>query len=373
MSSQRTYKKLGEVANIYQPKTIAASALVEDGQYPVYGANGVIGRYNEYNHDGAELLVGCRGSCGSVSISTPHSWINGNAMVIHPKDEFRKEISSKYLYYVLKGIDYSKVITGGTIPQITRTKLSPVLVHIPSVNEQDTVVKELDSIHSIISAKNMQMEELDALAQAIFYDSFGDPLENPKGWNVLKLSDVVDEQCKMSYGIVQPGDDIEGGVPVVRPVDFKDSVYIKKDGLKRTLPSISESYKRTILRGDEILICVRGTTGTMGLATPDLKGCNVTRGIVPLYFKNGMNKWFMYEYLKSDFAQNIIAEYTYGATLKQINIGALRNIPVIVPPLDLQQSFAVKIQAIEAQKQTLRQSIAEFESLLAQRMDVHFG
>ena len=79
---------LGEVCNLYQPKTIATSCLDSNGKYLVYGANGVIGKYNEYNHKFPEVLITCRGAtCGTINISKPFSWINGNAMVVHPKEE----------------------------------------------------------------------------------------------------------------------------------------------------------------------------------------------------------------------------------------------------------------------------------------------
>ena len=74
-------KTLGEVCNLYQPKTIAASKLDTNGKYLVYGANGIIGTYNEYNHEFPEVLITCRGAtCGAINISQAFSWINGNAM-----------------------------------------------------------------------------------------------------------------------------------------------------------------------------------------------------------------------------------------------------------------------------------------------------
>jgi type I restriction enzyme S subunit len=131
MSSQRTYKKLGEVADIYQPKTLSTEMLVSDGKYLVYGANGVIGRYNEFNHEEKELLVTCRGAtCGTINVSEPYSWINGNAMVVHITDH---DVLFDYMRYVLKGLDWSLIITGAAQPQITRQNLAPVQIPIPSL------------------------------------------------------------------------------------------------------------------------------------------------------------------------------------------------------------------------------------------------
>lgn len=145
--------------------------------------------------------------------------------------------------------------------------------------------------------------------------------------------------CPISYGIVQPGDGFLDGVPVVRPVDLNKNFYVYKKGLKLTSPEISNSYKRTILRGDELLLCVRGTTGVMGLATEELKGCNVTRGITPLYFKPGFNRFYLLSVFLSDEVQTYIAQYTIGSTLKGINMERVRQIPVPIPPIDLQNDW----------------------------------
>ena len=101
---------LGDVCELYQPKTISSADLVDGGEYPVYGANGVIGRFDKFNHAEAQLLVTCRGAtCGSVNISQPNSWINGNAMVVKPRDA---SVELDYLKHLFKGgLDLTAVIS----------------------------------------------------------------------------------------------------------------------------------------------------------------------------------------------------------------------------------------------------------------------
>lgn len=280
-----------------------------------------------------------------------------------------QELGAKFLYYFLKWYN---------VPNLGYSRhyklLKEISLPIPPLSDQELIVRELDAIHGILEKKQEQLRLLDHLAQAIFYDMFGDPITNPKQWEVKKLIDIVHKDCPVSYGIVQPGDGEIDGVPVVRPIDLKETGYITKEELKLTTKEISDSYSRTILRGNEILICVRGTTGLLGLVSHELKGCNVTRGIVPLFFAEDVaNKQFMYAALKTDAIQGVITDKTYGATLKQINIKDLREIEFPLPPLSLQQSFAAKIEAIEAQKTAIRQSIREVEALLAERMDHYFA
>ncbi|WP_337583383.1 restriction endonuclease subunit S, partial [Prevotellamassilia timonensis] len=182
------YKKLGEVCEIYQPRTLSTDMLTDTGDYPVYGANGIIGYYNQYNHEDKEVLLTCRGAtCGTINISKPYSWINGNAMVIHRKSE---EMFFDYLKYLMLSIDYSFIITGAAQPQITRQKLAPTKIGIPSKSTQLAIVSELDKINELIRLKKEQLKDFDNLAQSIFYEMFGDPVENEKGWETKRLGDV---------------------------------------------------------------------------------------------------------------------------------------------------------------------------------------
>jgi len=139
-------KTLGDTCEMYQPKTIGMKDLVPDGPYPVFGANGVIGKYDKYNHEEPQLLITCRGAtCGAVNISEHHSWITGNAMVVRPKDA---EIDLQFLEFFFRGgIDISVAITGTAQPQITRTNLEPLIVRFPrSVAEQKNHVKTFKSL-----------------------------------------------------------------------------------------------------------------------------------------------------------------------------------------------------------------------------------
>jgi restriction endonuclease S subunit len=178
--------------------------------------------------------------------------------------------------------------------------------------------------------------------QSQFLEMFGEEAK----WKIMPLKDIVHVDCPISYGIVQPGDDLEDGISIVRPVDMTSDLYIGKDGLKKTSKAISESYRRTILRGDEILLCVRGTTGLVNLAKSELAGCNVTRGITPLYFKDNINPRYVYCVLTSPKAQQYIADHTHGSTLKGINMEDVRNLPIPIPSLEVQnQCESILIQA----------------------------
>jgi len=125
--------RLIDISNPKQWKQLSTSELTETG-YNVYGANGIIGRYTEYNHELPTLAITCRGaSCGSLNITKPKSYITGNAMAL---DSLNSSVDMKFLYYALKKRGFNDIISGSAQPQITREGLSKVTVEIP--NSHDT-------------------------------------------------------------------------------------------------------------------------------------------------------------------------------------------------------------------------------------------
>lgn len=176
---------LGDLCEIYQPKTISTSGMNEAAAYPVFGANGQIGRYHAYNHEEPQLLVTCRGAtCGSVNMSVRQSWITGNAMVVRPKG---RRLSLRFLRRLFEyGFDYRSVITGSAQPQITRQSLAPSIITFPlDVGEQDRLSDAIEELVSttqtyqlVLQRKQAALVELkqSLLARAFSGDLTREPL-----------------------------------------------------------------------------------------------------------------------------------------------------------------------------------------------------
>ena len=389
------YKKLGELFDITSSKRVFQSEWKTSG-VPFYRAreivqlskNGYVDNelfitkelYSEYTEkygkpqkgDIMVTGVGTLGICYLVKDNDKFYFKDGNIIWLRKKTDNLSE----YIEYAFKSYFVKSQVensSGATVGTYTIVRANKTIVPIPrSISEQQHIVEELDLLSSIIEKKKAQLNELDNLAQSLFYEMFGDPIANENGWEVDMLENVVANDCTISYGIVQPGDDVLDGIPVVRPVDLV-TIVVEREGLKRVAKDISDFYKRTILKGGEILLCVRGTTGIMSFASSNLAGCNVTRGITPLAFGDKLNKYYAFCYLKSKHIQDIIADNTRGATLKQINMKDVRQLPMLIPPIDLQNQFASKIEAIEHQKELIKQSIKEVETLFNSRMDYYFN
>ena len=144
---------LNEIASIYQPQTISSTELTEDG-FLVYGANGIIGKYKDYNHKTEQICITCRGNtCGMVNYTKPMSWITGNAMVINT-DEHLNVVCKRYLFHYLSAYNFNRIISGSGQPQIVRTPLEKLEITLPSILEQEQKAMLLDRIQAKIENCN---------------------------------------------------------------------------------------------------------------------------------------------------------------------------------------------------------------------------
>jgi len=163
-------KKLKDIANVYQPQNLSQNNFQKKG-YPVYGANGVIGYYKDFNHSNMEIAVACRGNtCGRVNLTEPKSWITSNAMVVNIIDKM--EIEFYFLYQYLRIINYSNVISGSGQPQIIRKNMNSVELLVPNYIEQLKIGGFLNSFDKLIEKQSSKVEFLKQRKQGFLQKMF---------------------------------------------------------------------------------------------------------------------------------------------------------------------------------------------------------
>ena len=240
------------------------------------------------------VILSSRAPIGKVAIAGCEMYCNQGFKNLICSDV----IINKYLYWFLKANTafLNSLGRGATFKEISKAIVSEIEINVPSLSEQENAVANLEEISKVVTLRRQQLTLLDDLKKARFVEMFGDPVDNPMGWNKKRLQDIVSDDCSISYGIVQTGDDKEEGVPVFRPVDIVNRVP-KLDELKKTTEEISNKYKRTILKGREMLITVRANIADTCIVGEEFKGCNVGRGIVPIRTKEDI---IILEFLKYD-------------------------------------------------------------------------
>ena len=162
---------LGDISDIYQPKTISSTELIDRG-FPVYGANGIIGYYDQYNHEMEQICITCRGNtCGTINFSQQKSWITGNAMVVNT-DNYKDIVDKRYLFHLLVDYNFNNIISGSGQPQIVRTPLEKIKIKLPIIDKQKQIAKSLDSILQKIDIEKYSLSLLNSQKQYLLRQMF---------------------------------------------------------------------------------------------------------------------------------------------------------------------------------------------------------
>ena len=277
----------------------------------------------------------------------------------------------KFVYYVCRSSLWrgfmDSIGKGIGITNLRFSELADFSIPVPSIDEQKAICSLLDKMNRVIEAKKEQLKELDNLAQAIFYDMFGDPITNQKGWKIKKIEDIA----ILNKGITYKPENVvkEGGTIVLRSGNIKGNVFDLED-VVRVDSNINPSK---YVHENEILMCNRnGSAKLVGKVAkiPKIKE-KMSFGTFMTIVRSDM-----YEYLFAFFQTDAFREqirFSTAIAINQISLPLLASVKVPVPPIELQQSFADKIEAIERQKELINQSIKDVQTLFDAKMDYYFG
>ena len=162
---------LSNIADIYQPQTISSSDLTSEG-YWVYGANGIIGKYKEYNHETEQICITCRGNtCGTVNYTQPKVWITGNSMVINT-DKYQRQVNKRFLFHYLSSYNFKSIVSGSGQPQIVRTPLEKIKVVLPTIEKQVRIANSIDIVSEKINTESSVLRLLENQKQYLLRQMF---------------------------------------------------------------------------------------------------------------------------------------------------------------------------------------------------------
>jgi type I restriction enzyme, S subunit len=319
--------KLGDIAELYQPKTITKSEMTEDGAYPVYGANGIIGRYDDFNHDGEQLVIGCRGSCGEVNITSGKCWITGNAMVVKPN----ANVLLNFLkYFLLQREVTNAVITGTAQPQITRKSLAPIQLYLPPIAEQKRIVTKLDAAFAEIDRAIEMSRTAKSSARNLVNATVQNALSNAKfGWQIHKLEDISEnldsKRIPVTKSLRLAGNTPYYGASGI--VDYIDGYIFDED-----LLLISEDGANLLMRTYPIAFPVSGKTWVNNHAHVLRFSDSETQKWVELYL-NTID----------------LSEFISGMAQPKLNQKKLNEIPI---PLPSKLTFTDVLNLVNTSKMT---------------------
>lgn len=349
-------KPLGELCDFFNGKPHEKN-IDENGHYKVVNSKFVSSEGRIFKRTEQQMFSLVKGDICLVMSDVPNGKTLAKCFIVDQDNTYSlnqricairtTKFNLKFLYYQLNRHPYLlKFNNGENQTNLRKADVLSCPLWCPALEIQKSIVEKLEEAFADIEKTKLNAEQNRNNAKELF-DSFFENLLDNKEWTKKSLQDVVADNCSLSYGIVQPGDEYPEGLPIVRPTDLKNKL-VDMNKLKRIDPKKAASYKRTSLTGNELLLCVRGDTGVISISHEDLKGANVTRGIVPISFDaEVLDLQFGYLLFTSAFVQRQIKEKTYGAALMQINIRDLKLIKIVIPPLKEQKKLEVKINTLK--------------------------
>lgn len=374
------YKKLGEVCNITMGqspdgKSINDNEGVEFHQGKTCFGERTLGVSCLFSNAPVKLaeansvLLCVRAPVGYPNITNRKICIGRGLCALYAKEN----IDNTFLFYSLLGKQshFEKNATGSTFKAISSKVISNTEIPLPPKSTQLSIVSELDKINELIRLKKEQLKDYDNLAQSIFYEMFGDPVKNEKGWEVKKMKDVCTHIVDCPHSTPKKADTTTN-YPCIRTSELKGGTiswstmqYLEKDEYEKRIARLKPET------GDIIF----GREGTIGDAVILPSGYNFSLGQRTMLIRTDNEmiiNTFMHRTLMSEWIKHQIEYVNVSSTVAHVNIKDFKLFDVPLPPLPLQHLFAQRIEQIERQKSAVQQSITDLETLLASRMQYWF-
>lgn len=313
------------------------------------------------------VLISIFATIGRTAVLDVEAATNQAIVGVTPKNT--RQLTPPFLRYFL---DHSVARLAGQARGVAQLNINGKIlkslpVPVPPLPEQQRLVSLLDQADALRKLRTQADRRIGELIPAVFHEMFGVPFTNHVAYPVKKLRELVREDDKINYGVVQPGDEVTDGIPIVRAGDFS-GMSINRQYLKRISAAVENSYSRSRLRGDELLITCVGSIGNVALADPALAGFNIVRAVARVPLRDEVDRVFVANQLMTPELQNFFRQETRTVAQPTLNIGQIEETPIILPPLALQKKFAQRVtefRELETEQAKSRKRIDDlFQSML---------
>lgn len=319
------------------------------------------------------VLVTCIGIIGKIGINKIECAFNQQINAIVPNKEI---CLAQYLAYAIKSKKFLLQDTANApvVPILNKTQFADVEIKIVDLKEQESIVHRLAKVEALIDQRKQQLQKLDELVKARFVEMFGDVKTNDKKWSDGILSE---------YFFVKGGKRIPKGMgysnhvtthPYLRTTDMKNSTIIDDD-IHYIDEEVFQKIKRyTVNAGDIYLTNVGVNLGMAGTIPEKYDGANLTENAVKLIPKsNNFNGDFLAFYINSSGVQDYISERKMTVGVPKLAIFRIETMPLVIPPIEIQNKFADFVQQINKSKLYVQKSLDKLEMLKKSLMQKYFG
>jgi len=279
-----------------------------------------------------------------------------------------RAVYNKFLYYHLTTINFSNITKKTTgLDAITFEDLARVRIPLPPLPIQKQIAEILEKADEAKQKRKEANKLTDEFLQSVFIEIFGDPVKNPKGWEVMKLGEVFDS---IRYGTGSPPTYIENGIPFIRATNIKNNSIVENDLVFISKLEADKIKKCELREGDLIIVRSGVNTGDAAVVPKEFDGAYAAYDLI-IELKKVHSVFYSF-LINSSYGKAIIGPLSRRAGQPHLNAEQLREIEFYFPPLSLQQKFAEIVNKTEALKEKQKQSEQELEKLFQSLMQKAF-
>ena len=366
--------RLGDICfNLDSKRKPIKASERESGIYPYYGASGIVDYVSEFlfdenlllvSEDGANLLA--RSSPIAFSVSGK-LWVNNHAHVLR----FHNLSTQKCVELFINHIDISKYVTGSAQPKLNQEKLNGLMIPIPPLEIQKQIAKTLDTAAELLTMRKQQLAELDNLIKSTFYDMFGDPITNEKGWEIFRLGDCLSVIGGYAFKSTDFSDE---GIPVIKIGNINSGIF-NNSGI--SFWKYDKKLDKYLLHPNDIIISLTGTVGK-----DDYANVCILPDRYPYYYLNQrnaklelnekLNVYYLLYVLKDTKIKRQLTGISRGIRQANISNADILALNIPLPTIKLQNQFASIVTKIEEQKALVKKAIDETQYLFESLMSEYF-
>ncbi len=379
-------KTIGDFCPFTYGKGLPARDRISHGDIPVYGSNGIVGSHIEPLTSGPTVIVGRKGTIGSVHYSSEPCWPIDTTFYLTDVDPLRL----RYKYYLLKALRLDQMNADSAVPGLNRGDAHSRVFQLPPLDEQRRIAYILGTLDDKIELNRRMSQTLEAMAQALFKSWFVDfdPVQAkaegrptnlppeidalfpdsfqdselgklPSGWEVATLGDICD---KPQYGYTQSAQTEPVGPKFLRITDINKQPWIEWESVPHCEITPDDIKKYRLHHGD-ILIARMADPGhgCMVEGNPDAVFASYLIRFRP---KQERYARYLQYWLRSEGFWDLVRGRRTGTTRANLNAKALSGFPLVMPPALVLEEFATQVGGLRTR---VVANVAESRGLSVQR------
>lgn len=366
-------KLLEECCEILDSMRVPITAVNrQKGIYPYYGANGVQDYVKDYLFDDELVLLAEDGGNFGNKVKpiayrvSGKCWVNNHAHVLKPKPG----INVDYLCYALMFYNVDDLINGATRKKLTQSAMRKMKIPVRSLEEQEKIIKRLNSILQVKKFRETQKNLLDELVKARFVEMFGDPVSNPYGYDKIALSDLADIKIGPFGSLLHKEDYIDGGHPLLNPSHIVDGKVSPDDKLTISDEKYEELSAYQLKTGD-VVMGRRGEMGRCAVVPEDGFLCGT--GSMLIRTKGEVTADYIQKIISFPSFKKTIEDMAVGQTMPNLNVPIVSGFQIIKPPMEVQDRYYAFAEQVNKSKVKVQKALDETRKLFDSLMQQYFG